>query len=68
MKSPLWHLATAHGWRQMWLFGMHNEEAERVHASRYPDCEPPESGAQSDAGSRSRAVAASEDSDESERP
>lgn len=44
--SYLWHLAKDHQWRQFWLFGMGNEEAQKVHSSLYPDCrltETPES-------------------------
>ena len=36
--SALWHLATEHGWRQMWLFGMRGEQAADIHRMMYRFC------------------------------
>lgn len=37
-ESALWHLATTHGWRQFWLFGMTGEQAADSHSRQFPDC------------------------------
>lgn len=41
-RSLRWHMSMYHGYRQMWMFGVSEEELMRIHGACYKWCHKPE--------------------------
>lgn len=41
-RSMRYHLSQYHDYRQMWMFGLDEEDLERAHAASYPWCRKPQ--------------------------